>query len=181
MRSRSFLRFHGREVLRVPADHAPQVAPAVDLHRVSFPSQLFRTLGRESLPDELRRLLQRRIVGADLHLRDQRDDLARRAGAAQRILDRLLDHVADPSRRRGDEHAEWKRARLRACDLVADQLVADLWSVAVHHDQLSTDADAMRRRRVRFCGDRRVDLLRLDPRADRLRDKCGGDGHSPDW
>ena len=72
------------------------------------------------------------IVGADLHLRDQRDDLARRARAAQRILDRLLDHVADPSRRCGDEHAERERARLRARELVADQLVADLRSVAVH-------------------------------------------------
>ena len=51
--------------------------------------------------------------------------------AAQRVLERLLDHVADPAGGRGDEHAEWQRTRLVARDFVPHQLVADLRTVAV--------------------------------------------------
>ena len=52
--------------------------------------------------------------------------------AHQRVLQRLLDHVADPAGRRRDEHAERQRTRFLARRLVAHQLVADLRSVAVH-------------------------------------------------
>src|SRR4029079_6091280 len=106
---------------------------AVELHNVPFPSQLVGALRRERLPDELRRLQQRRVVRTHLHLRDQRDDLASRSRTTQRVLDRLLDHVADPAGRSRDEHPEWKRARLGPRDLVADELVTDLWAIAMDH------------------------------------------------
>ena len=54
-----------------------------------------------------------------------------RVGPPQRVLQRLLNHVADPPGGRGHEHAQWQRARLVARDFVSNQLVANLWTVAV--------------------------------------------------
>ncbi len=100
---------------------------------MSFPAELLSPRRAQRLPDELRRIEQRGIIRAYLHLRDDRGDVARRAHAAQRILQRLLNHVSDPAGRSGHEHAERKWSGLATRDLVANQLVPDLRSVAVHH------------------------------------------------
>ena len=68
---------------------------------------------------------------------------ARHAGALQSVLKRLLDHVADPSGGRGDQHAERKHRPVREGQLVTQQLVADLRAVAVDDG----DAPALTRER----------------------------------
>ena len=69
-------------------------------------------------------------------MRDDRCDVAIAPGEAKRVLERLLDHVADPPGGRGDEHAEWKRRDLRARELVAHELIANLRTVAVHQTEI---------------------------------------------
>ena len=91
---------------------------------------------RNLVPDELRRRRKRGIVVPHLHLRDHRRDLAIASRAAERVLERLLDHVADPSGRRRHEHAERQRRDFRAGELVAHELIAHLRSVAVHETQI---------------------------------------------
>ena len=118
------------------AHDAAQVASAVLLDRVSLTPQLAGALQAERLPDELRRILQRGIVHAHLHLRDDRRHGSYGAGAPEGIFDGLLHHIPDPPRRRGDENAERQRAGHTTRALVAHELVADLGPVSVDDAQV---------------------------------------------
>ena len=71
----------------------------------------------------------------------------------ERVLQRLLEHVADPAGRLRDQDAERQRLDHAPGDLVAHQLVADLRPVAVHDD----DAPAL----ARQLDDRRHALARM--------------------
>jgi len=64
-------------------------------------------------------------------LGDQRDDLACDPGPRERVLQRLLDHIAHPAGGRGDEHAQGQRLDLVGRDFVPGQLVSHLRAVAV--------------------------------------------------
>jgi len=125
------------------------------------------------------------VVGAALGLRDQRDDGALDPRARQRILQRLLDHVAHPARGRRDQHAERQRLDLAGGDLVARQLVAHLGAVAVHEGdvpprarQLDDGGEALARM-PELIGDGRPLALRGDGIAaqrddDRARPRIHG-------
>jgi len=82
--------------------------------------------------DRLGGVAQVGVVGVAQGLRDQRDHLPRDAGARQRVLQRLLDHVTHPPRRPGHQDAERQRLHLVGRDLVARQLVAHLGPVSVN-------------------------------------------------
>src|ERR1043165_2061471 len=112
-------------------DDASWSSASVRLYRVALFLELGCAFRAQLAPDELRRVLQSRIVLVDLHLRHDRRNASRRLESTQRILERLLDHVADPSGRRSDEHAERHRWRIVPRELVADELIANLRSVAV--------------------------------------------------
>ena len=86
--------------------------------------------------DRLDRLVSRRVVGVDEHLGDHRHDVPSHASARQRVLERLLDHVADPPGRGGHEHSERQRRQPVSRAFVSHQLVADLRAVAVDHRDL---------------------------------------------
>src|SRR5215831_5173117 len=108
------------------ADHAAEVAVAVLAHDVSLRLELARVLLRELATDELRGIEERGIVGVDFHLCDDGCHASTAVVAAQRVLDRLLDHVADPARCGGDQNAERQRCGLASSHLVSHELIADL-------------------------------------------------------
>ena len=64
-------------------------------------------------------------------LGNERDHLARDAGTGERVLQRLLDHVAHPAGCSGHEDAQRQRLHLVGGDFVAGQLVSHLRAVAV--------------------------------------------------
>src|SRR5215831_15438753 len=117
-------------------DHAAEVPVAVLADDVPLGFELTRMLRRELATDELRGIEERRVVGVDFDLGDDRRHASIAVVAAQRILDRLLDHVADPAGRGGDQDAERQRRGLASSNLVSHELIADLRAVAMH------DADA---------------------------------------
>ena len=91
--------------------------------------------GIERVPDRFRGRPQVGIVRMTERLRDHRDDRALHAGALQRVLERLLDHVSHPPCRAGHQHAQRQRRDLISRDLVPRELIAHLRSVAVNeHD-----------------------------------------------
>jgi hypothetical protein len=131
-------------------------------------------------PDRLARLLQRRIRRIHQHLRDQGGDDPADAGALQRVLERLLDHVADPPRGGRDQHAQRQRGQLGARPLVAQQLVADLRAVAMHdHDppaaarQLHHRGQALPR-----VGELLMDVAARARRLQRVAAQCHDDRRS---
>src|SRR5216110_3327448 len=87
------------------------------------------------MSDEFFGVLQRRVVGGDLNLCENRHHVARISCFAQCVLERLLQHVPDPASSAGDEYTKRKRRDLAARLLIPDKLVADLRSIAVnYHD-----------------------------------------------
>src|SRR5689334_20496789 len=84
------------------------------------------------MPNELRGLRQCAIVRIHLYLRDQRDYAAVVSDAPQCVLDRLLDHVANPSRGARYKHSQRKWRHLGASYLVANELVSNLRTVAMN-------------------------------------------------
>src|ERR1041385_5327626 len=113
-------------------DNAPKVAVSVGFHDVAFRLDLSRSFRRQCAPDELRGISKRGIGGVDFHLRDDGRHTGENSGPFQRILQRLLNHVADPSRRGRHEYAERQGTRLLTSGFVANQLVTLLRPVAVH-------------------------------------------------
>src|SRR2546427_7843768 len=71
----------------------------------------YTTLFR-SVSDRLGRLAQIGVVRIARRLGDEGDHLTRHRGARQRVLKRLLDHVAHPARRR--RSADRKSTRLNS-------------------------------------------------------------------
>src|SRR5688572_20371456 len=118
------------------ADDPPEIPISVRFDFVAFRFDFLRALRRQRTPDEFRRISKRWVLRVDFDLRDDRRDASGAPGLSQRVLERLLDHVADPPGGRGDEHTEWKRSCLLSRDLVSHELFADLRTVAMH------DADA---------------------------------------
>src|SRR5687768_6730873 len=84
------------------------------------------------MPDEFRRVEQCTVGWVDFYLRDNRRNGASDAGFAQRIVERLLDHVTDPTCRRRNENSQRQRLDLAARNLVADELITNLGSVAMN-------------------------------------------------
>ena len=80
---------------------------------------------------------------------------------AKRVVERLLNHVADPSRRSCHENPEWQRLHMSARNLVANELVADLRSVSVDDAEIPAITRKIDDRREAFTrvaeliGDRR--------------------------
>jgi len=118
-------------------------------------------------------------------LRNHRDDGTLHAGARQRVLQRLLNHVAHPSRRARDQHAKRKGLDLIAGDLVARQLVADLRSISMNQDDVPRcgrevhDRRETRPRVVELIADRRPlagwrDGVSSEGDDDRSRGRHGG-------
>jgi hypothetical protein len=101
---------------------------------MSLRPELTRTHDGDAVTDELLRILQRRIVGSDLHLRENRDDVSGVAGFAQRVLERLLQHVAYPTRSAGHQHSKRQWRDLASRFLVPHKLVPHLWSIAVNYN-----------------------------------------------
>src|SRR5262245_37414209 len=114
------------------ADDPSQVSMAVRLYQVPVGLQFPRAFRCERSSDELRRVAKRRICRIDLDLGDDRRDAAVAVRATKRILERLLDHVADPARRCRDEHAQRKRTGFLTRCFVSYELVAHLRSVAMN-------------------------------------------------
>src|SRR3954469_1188025 len=79
-------------------------------------------------------ILERRVIAGNLHLRQDRHDIAGVSRFAQCVLERLLKHVADPTRGRSDKNAERQRRDFTARFFVAMKLIANLRTVAVHDD-----------------------------------------------
>jgi hypothetical protein len=77
-----------------------------------------------------------RIGRVDERLRHDRRHLAADAGAGKRVLQRLREHVADPSRRARDEDAQGQRLDGGLGELVPGELVTDLRTVPVHDGDL---------------------------------------------
>ena len=175
-RASTAARNHDRATLHEPSDHthfvdgegrrtshhAAKATASVTLHRRPAVEQRLHPRLRYFVPNEFRRCCERGIMLEHSHLRDDRRDFAIAPGASQRVLERLLDHVADPSSRRSHEHAEWQWRDLRARELVAHELVAHLRAVAVHEAQVPSiegeiDDGAKARTRVReLVADRAV-------------------------
>jgi hypothetical protein len=86
------------------------------------------------MANELLRIAQRRIVGRDFHLGQDRYDIPVASRFAKRVLQRLLEHVADPSSGFRDKYPEWQRRHLAPRFFISHELVADLWAVAMHYD-----------------------------------------------
>ena len=80
--------------------------PASVFHGNSPADEARLAHGIEHVADGLRWRPQIGIVGVAQRLGDQGDDRTLHAGAGQRVLERLLDHVAHPAGRSRDEHAE---------------------------------------------------------------------------
>ena len=113
--------------LLFPHRHAPRLQPG-------------HAHGIKRVSDRLGRLAEIGVVRIARRLGDEGDHLTRHRGARQRVLKRLLDHVAHPARRRRHEHAERQRFHLVGGDLGAGQLVSHLGTVAVHQDDAPTVA-----------------------------------------
>src|SRR5690242_4110150 len=99
---------------------------------MSFTFDLRGAFRIELASNELGGIEQRRVLRIYFHLGDDGCDLARSAGTSKCVLQRLLDHVADPPGSRCDEHAEGKWRRVITGDLVANELVTDLRPIAVY-------------------------------------------------
>src|SRR5690349_23643617 len=113
---------------------------SVCLHHVSLTLELIGALRWQLATDELRGIAQRGIVRVDDDLGDDSRDVARHAGTSERVVDRLLYHVPNPPRGRGNEDAKRQRRRVVAPDLVANELVTDLRPVAVHDTDIPARA-----------------------------------------
>src|SRR5439155_980885 len=93
-------------------------------------------------------------------LRDQRDHGALHTRARERVLQRLLDHVAHPAGGPRYQHAKRQRLDLIGGDLVARQLIADLRAVPVDQDDVPSrrgeihDRDETRARMPELIADR---------------------------
>ncbi len=114
--------------------------------------------GRERMPDRLGGGAEIGVVGRALGLGDQRDHGAIHRGARQRVLERLLDHVPHPPRRRGDQDAERQRLDLFGRQLIARQVIAHLRAVAVHQDDAPAPARQIHDRRQALA--RMAELVR---------------------
>ena len=100
---------------------------------------------------------------------------------AQRILERLLEHVADPAGGARDKDSQWERRDFAACLLVPHQLVANLRAVAVHEQrspaverQIDDRSEAFARM-SKLIGDGRP-LARRRERVTPERNHCGAPG-----
>ena len=85
----------------------------------------------ERMADRLGGQTQVAVVRVAQRLRDHRDDRALDMGPRQRVLQRLLDHVAHPARGGGHQDTKRQRLHLIGGELVARQVVTDLGPVAV--------------------------------------------------
>ena len=90
----------------------------------------------ERVPDRLGRRPQVGIVRMAERLRDHGDHGALDAGALERVLERLLNHVSHPAGGARDQHPQGQGLDLVGGNLVACQLVAHLRAVAVHEDDV---------------------------------------------
>ena len=163
---------------RVPLHHGDraraggEASPAARLclrHRHTPGPQADDASGIESVPDRFRGIAQVRVTRVAQRLGDQRDDFPFHTRAGERVLERLLDHVAHPARGRRHEHAERQRLDPVAREFVAGQLVAHLWTVAVHEHDAPPGA--------RQLDDRREALARVaELVADRRALACGRHG-----
>src|SRR6185437_5674106 len=114
------------------ADHAAQSPIAISGGCDSLLRELARTILRQLMPHEFGWTFQSGIVLINHHLRQHGDDAAVASGRAQCVLQRLLDHVANPSGGCSDEYAEWQGLHGRARLFVANELIAYLRTVAVN-------------------------------------------------
>ena len=116
------------------ADDPPEVSLSIFLDPMTLGSQLARAHNRQSVSDEFFWILERRIICSDFDLGENCYYVSRVSGLAQIILERLLQHVTDPTSRTGDKYTKWQWCNLATCLLVPDELVADLRPVAVNDD-----------------------------------------------
>ena len=86
------------------------------------------------MSDEFLGILERRVIRRHFDLRENGHDIARAPRFAQRVLQRLLQHVTDPAGGARDENAKRKRRHFAARFLVAHQLVTNLRSISVDYD-----------------------------------------------
>src|SRR5262245_19443331 len=84
---------------RRTSDDSPQVSMAISLHQMSLGLEVAGAFGRQRASDELGRMAKRRIRRIDLDLRDDGGHTSGAVRTTQGVLERLLDHVADPSGR----------------------------------------------------------------------------------
>ena len=68
-------------------------------------AQLPRANRRQTVTDEFLGIFERRVIRRDFDLREDRHHIAYVARFAERVLERLLQHVADPASGRRDEHS----------------------------------------------------------------------------
>jgi len=149
-----------------------EAAPAPRLlllhrHAVRFESR--QPHGVEGVTDRLDRDPQVRVVRVAQRLGHERNHLARHARAGERILERLLDHVAHPAGGCRHEDAEGKRLNLVRRDLVPRELVAHLRPVAVHQGDGPPGAREVHDRRQAFA--RVTELVRDRGPLSRRRDR----------
>jgi hypothetical protein len=91
--------------------------------------------------DEFLWVLERWVIGRYLDLCENGHHIARTARFPQSVLERLLQHVADPAGGTGDENAKRKRRDFAPRLFVANELVSDLRSVPVDdHDAPSVES-----------------------------------------
>ena len=83
------------------------------------------------MSDKLRWVFEGRVRRVDLDLSNDRRHVAGDACFSKRVVERLLNHVANPSRSRGYQNSERQRLDMCAGNFVADELVANLRSIAV--------------------------------------------------
>src|SRR5689334_1281518 len=105
---------------------------------MSLSAEFTRADDRQSVPNELFRILERRIILRDFYLCQNRGNVAGVPCLAQRVLERLLQHVSDPTRCGGDQDAKRQRGDLAARLLIAMELITHLWAVAVDDDNPPT-------------------------------------------
>src|SRR5688500_7685721 len=98
---------------------------------MTFGYEGFGALWRNFVTDELRRRGERRIERVNFDLRDDSRDPPLAPSAAKRVLDRLLNHVADPPCGARHEHTQRKWCNLSSRHLVAHELVSYLRSISV--------------------------------------------------
>src|SRR3982074_3742227 len=90
--------------------NAPEPSFPILLHRMPFRAQLTRAPDRESVTDELLRILERGIVCCHFDLGKYRHHVAAASRLSQSILQGLLQHVSNPPGRSRDENAERERS-----------------------------------------------------------------------
>ncbi|MFN8531033.1 MAG: hypothetical protein U0670_20720 [Anaerolineae bacterium] len=100
---------------------------------------LVQTLRRAA--DGFVRVFERRIIRINAHLRDDRQNGAVDSASAQRIIERLLNHIANRALRIGHNHIEWDGMNFVGNQFSTAHDIADLRPVAMRDDDVPPGHD----------------------------------------